>query len=237
MASRAFQDIPTATPSAEILPLEAGDRLTRGEFERRYTAMPQVKKAELIEGVVYMPSPVRRQQHGTPSRHLAAWLGVYEAATPGVTGADNATVRLDQDNEPQPDGVLLIDPACGGQTRFSDDDFIEGAPELVVEVAASSASYDLGDKLQAYRRNGVREYLVWRVLDREIDWFRLHEGRYELLPRDQQHCYRSQTFPGLWLDVPAMLSGDLAKVLAVLQHGLASDEHAALVARLQQQRK
>jgi len=222
-------------PASEILPLEPGDRLTRAEFERRYDAMPQLKKAELIEGVVYLPSPVRLERHGRPSRYLSTWLGTYEAATPGVIGADNVSVRLDLDNEPQPDGILLIDPACGGQARISHDDYVEGGPELAGEVTSSSASYDLGDKLQAFRRNGVREYIVWRVLDREVDWFVLREGRYDRLLLDKENLYKSEAFPGLWLDVAQMLRGDLSAVLAALREGLATAEHAAFVESLGRQ--
>src|SRR5437763_1331075 len=152
-------------PRQPILPLEPGDRLTRDEFERRYNAMPNLKKAELIEGVVYMPSPVRLRRHGWPHFRLITWLGAYAAVTPGLIGADNATARLDLDNEPQPDTLLLIDPEWGGQARISADDYVEDAPEWVGEVSASSASFDLHAKLHVYRRNGVREYLVWRVLD------------------------------------------------------------------------
>ena len=130
-------------PGDETPPLENGDRLTRAEFERRYEAMPHLKKAELIEGVVHMPSPTRHRRHGRPHGHLVTWLGVYEAATPGVEMSNNSTARLDLDNEPQPDALLLIDPARGGQARVSADDDIEAAPELVAEVAASSASIDL----------------------------------------------------------------------------------------------
>ena len=135
-------------PDHGIPPLEAGDRLSRAEFERRYEAMPELKKAELIEGVVYMPSPVRLRRHGRPHFDLITWLGTYKAATPGVIGADNASARLDLDNEPQPDAVLFIDPAKGGQARISPDDYVEGAPELVAEVASSSVSYDLNDQAQ-----------------------------------------------------------------------------------------
>jgi len=126
-----------------ILPLENGDRLSREEFERRYAARPGLKKAELIEGVVYMPSPVRLRRHGKPRADMLAWLGVYQAQTPGVELAGNSTVRLDLDNEPQPDALLLIDPALGGQPRIAPDDYVEGGPEWVGEVSASSASIDL----------------------------------------------------------------------------------------------
>jgi Uma2 family endonuclease len=219
-------------PVEEIPPLEPGDRLTRDEFERRYDAMPRLKKAELIEGVVYMPSPVRYRRHGRPHAHLLGWLITYEAATPGVEGADNCTARLDLANEPQPDLLLLIDPARGGQARISADDYIEGAPELVAEVAASSASYDLHTKLEVYRRNGAREYLVWRVQERLIDWFVLREGRYQPLAPGADGILRSEVFPGLWLDSAALLGGDLAQVLAVVQQGAATPEHAEFVARL-----
>jgi Uma2 family endonuclease len=213
-------------------PLENGDRLTRAEFERRYEAMPRLTKAELIEGVVYMPSPVRQRSHGRPHYHLAGWLAAYEAGTPGVEGGDNSTARLDLDNEPQPDLLLFIDPARGGQVRISLDDYIEGAPELVVEVASSNVSIALNAKMHVYRRTGVREYLVCRILDAEVDWFVLREGRYDRLTPGADGVYRSEIFPGLWLDPAALLRGDVAAVLAVVQQGIASPEHAAFVARL-----
>jgi len=219
----------------ELVPdLENGDRLTRAEFERRYEAMPDLKKAELIEGVVYMPSPVRHRRHSRPHTHLVGWLFHYEAGTPGVEAGDNGSVRLDLDNEPQPDACLIIDPRRGGQARISNDDYLEGAPELVAEVASSSVSYDLGAKLQVYRRNGVREYVIYRVLDRQIDWFVLREGRYEPMALAADGLYRSTVFPGLWLDPIALLSHDLARVLAVVQEGLNTAEHADFVARLEQ---
>ena len=209
--------------TAEVIPpLENGDRLTRPEFERRYQAMPHIKKAELIEGVVYMRAALRFRSHGKPHANIIGWLWFYQIATPGVELGDNSTVRLDLDNEPQPDAVLLID---GGTARISDDDYIEGAPELAVEVAASSATYDLHDKKRAYRRNGVREYIVWRVNDNELDWFSLEAGEYILLPRDDEGIIRSQVFPGLWLAIPSLLSGKMTEVLAVLQQGLNSAEH------------
>jgi Uma2 family endonuclease len=218
-------------------PLEPGDRLTREEFERRYEAMPHLKKAELIEGVVYMPSPVRLAAHGSPHVDLATWLGVYKAATPGVVAGDNATVRLDEQNEPQPDLHLMIDPRCGGQAAVSEDDYVESAPELVAEIASSSASYDLHVKMEAYRRNGVREYIVWRVLDEELDWFVLRQTAYERLLPDKRGWLCSEVFPGLWLDVAALLAGDLPRVLTVVQQGTASPDHAAFLRRLEEARR
>lgn len=206
-----------------IPPLENGDKLTRTEFERRYHAMPNLKKAELIEGVVYVASPLRIKSHGEPHAYIMAWLGVYKAATPGVGVADNTTVLLDADNEPQPDAILRIE--TGGQSQINQDDYVQGAPELIVEIAASSASYDLHEKLKVYRRNGVQEYLVWRVYDRQFDWFRLNEGEYIKLEPNENGIICSQVFLGLWLDKSALLAGNLVKVLEVLQQGLASEEH------------
>ena len=209
-------------PLRQPPPLENGDTLTRVEFERRYAAMPGVKKAELIEGVVHMPSPVRLPHHAAPHADLMAWLGWYRASTPGVRVGDNATIRLDLDCEPQPDALMFHTPEAGGAVRISEDGYIEGAPELVAEVAASSVSLDLHDKLRVYRRNGVHEYLVWRVEDQALDWFVLQAGDYQRLLPDAAGVLRSQVFPGLWLDAGALLRGDLAAVLQVLQHGLAS---------------
>lgn len=213
-------------------PLEAGDRLTRHEFERRYHAMPHITKAELIEGVVYMPSPVHFAGHGEPHAHIITWLGLYRAATPGTHLGDNATVRLDRDNEVQPDALLRLDEKRNGRSRISDDDYIEGAPELIVEIAASSASYDLHDKRNVYRRNGVQEYVVWQIYDDRLDWFALENELYVLLPPDEDGVIRSRVFPGLWLAVNALLQDDLAMVLAVGQQGLAAPDHAEFIARL-----
>jgi Uma2 family endonuclease len=235
MAVSSTTALPYVALAPCVPPLENGDRLSRNEFERRYEAMPHLKKAELIEGIVYMPSPVRYRHHGAPHAHLIGWLVQYAAGTSGVSVSDNSTVRLDLDNEPQPDALLLIDPTCGGQTRSSSDDYIEGSPELVAEVASSSVSYDLHAKLHVYRRNGVREYIVWRVGERAIDWFVLRAGQYERLPIGDDRVVRSETFPGLWLDASALLRGELVRVCTIVQQGLAGPEHAAFVARLQPQ--
>jgi len=199
--------------------------------------MPEHFKAELIEGTVYiMASPVS-ESHSGSHFNLVSWLGLYRLKTEGVVGGDNGTLRLDLDNEPQPDAVLRILPTYGGQSRVDADDYVTGAPELVAEVAASSASYDLHAKLHAYRRNGVREYIVWRIFDQAIDWFVLREGTFQPLPSGSDGIVRSEVFPGLWLDPAALVAGDLNRVNVVLQQGLISPEHAAFQGRIQQIRK
>lgn len=219
-----------------IPPLENGDRLARSEFERRYHAMPGIKKAELIEGIVFMPSPVRHEGHSHPHTRLVTWLGNYETDTPGVEAGDNGSIRLDLDNEPQPDAFLIIRRKRGGQVRISADDYIEGAPEFVAEVSSSSVSHDLGKKLDAYRRNGVLEYVVWRILDRQVDWFVNRGGRFELMLPDADGVLRSTVCPGLWLTPAALVGGDKAAVKAILEQGLDSPEHDNFVARLEQAR-
>lgn len=231
MAERVVMRAHDEAPPAERVPeLVAGDRLTREEFERRYAAMPRLKKAELIDGVVYVPSPVRHVQHGRPHAQLMLWLGTYAAATPGVDVGDNGTVRLDLENEPQPDALLRL--ARGGTSRIDEDGYLDGPPELVAEVTASSASYDLHDKLRAYQRSGVREYVVWRTQDQALDWLVLRAGRFAPLAPGEVGLLRSEAFPGLWLDPAALLALDAAGVLAALQGGLSSPEHAAFAARL-----
>ncbi|WP_199247476.1 Uma2 family endonuclease [[Phormidium] sp. ETS-05] len=206
-------------------PLENGDMLSRSEFERRYTAMPHLKKAELIAGIVYISSPVPFKTHAEPHANLIGWLGNYKIATPGVLLGDKPTVRLDVDNEPQPDAVLLIDREFGGQSYLSDDGYIGGAPEMVAEIAASSASIDLRDKKRVYRRNGVKEYIVWQVMEQRLDWFSWQNGEYISLTPDESGIIRSTVFPGLWLSVTALLAGDMLQVMATLQTGMASSEY------------
>lgn len=228
MASPFGTPMPTVDRPTPVPRLEPGDRLSRDEFERRWDAMPGLRRAELIEGVVHVPSPVRHGVHDQPVTHLIHWLCTYQRATPGVQSGGSPSIRLDNDNEPQPDAYLRLEH--GGQTRVSSDDYLEGAPELVVEVAASSVSRDLHDKLHVYRRSGVREYLVVRSQDRAVDWFRLVAGRYEPLPRGPDGTLHSRVFPGLWLDPQALLDLDLPRLLGALERGLASPEHAAFLA-------
>lgn len=214
------------------MPLFNGDHLTRAEFERRYAAQPRLKKAELIEGVVYMPSPVHLKKHSKPHSRIVGWLYNYVAATPGTDFGDNATVRLDSENEVQPDAFLRIRETAGGQSRVDEDDYLEGAPELIIEVAASSAAYDLHEKLRVYRRNGVQEYVVLLARERETRWHHLSEGTYELIQPDKNGVLRSQVFPGLHFHPDLFWADELATLLEVLQAGIATPAHQAFVAEL-----
>ena len=200
-----------------LVRLESGDRLTREEFHRRYCARPDIKRAELIEGVVYVHSPMRFDLHDRPATIINGWLFNYRIKTPGVEQGSGGTIYLDPDSEVQPDAFLFWEPpSWPGGIRRTPDGYLAGAPELVAEVAASSAAYDLGDKLRAYRRAGVQEYIVWRVLDRAVDWFRLRGDEYVRLEPDERGVIASEVFPGLRLAVPKPLAGDMAGVVAEL---------------------
>jgi Uma2 family endonuclease len=219
-----------SVPVRTIPPLREGDRLTREEFELRYHAMPEVKKAELIDGVVHMPSPVRFLSHATPHFLLGTWLTVYFGHTPGTLAGGDATTRLEQRSEPQPDGVLLR--VRNGTAQIDAEDYVTGSPELVAEIAASSAAIDRGAKRRDYERAGVQEYVLFLMDEQRVEWHALREGGYELLASDEQGIVRSEVFPGLWLNVTAFFALDVRAVLATLQQGLVSPEHAAFVTQL-----
>lgn len=216
---------PKVSIPAKRLPyLENGDRLTRHEFERRYQTAPKSFKAELVEGRVYMASPVSFD-HGSPHLDINTWVGIYKSATSGVQAADNTTLLLDADNMVQPDLALWIEAGQKKRVRITEKGYLDGSPELIVEIAATSATYDLHDKLQAYRRNQIQEYIVWQVNDKRLDWFELVEGQYLPLVLDANGIIKSKVFPGLNLAVNDLLEGEMANVLAELQKGLASEEH------------
>ncbi len=223
-----------ATRTLPVPLLENGDRLTIAEFMERNEAMPHVKKAELIEGVVYMGSPVSAEKHGSPHAALMCWLGIYWFQTEGVQLCDNSTIKLRLGrNRPQPDALLRVLPSHGGMSRTDAKGYVVGAPELVAEIAASTASYDLHDKLAAYQKNGVREYVVWRVAEEAIDWFVLHGGKYRsLAPAKDDGLLKSRIFPGLWLDAAALLDGKLPRVMEAARLGVATESHAAFAEKL-----
>ncbi|MBC7856239.1 MAG: Uma2 family endonuclease [Pirellulaceae bacterium] len=209
--------------------LENGDHLTREEFNRRWDAMPDLQRAELIEGVVFMGAALRHKQHGDPHRRFIGWMDRYAAYTPGIDGGIAGSVEMDDWNEPQPDCYLFLPPALGSKVVVTDEGYLAGAPDLIAEISAYTASIDLHRKKDVYQRHGVREYIVWRVLEETIDWFVLDELTYTPLLPDQDGVIRSPLFPGLWLDVAAMLRGPAQRVHEVLDQGLATPEHAAFV--------
>lgn len=224
-------------PPKPVPPLQNGDRLSAEEFERRFDATHGLIRAELIDGVVYMPPPVSDEDHGSPHFDLTGWLSMYRFATPGVMGGNNSTLRINPESRPQPDAFLRIIPECGGRARRDVDGYLVAPPDLICEVAASSASYDLGVKLDFYRRVEVREYLAWRVYDVTIDWRVLRNGVYEPITPGPDGILRSEVFPGLWLDAAALVSGDVNALLKAARDGLASPDHAAFVAHLQKVRE
>ncbi|HBE19295.1 MAG TPA: Uma2 family endonuclease [Cyanobacteria bacterium UBA11149] len=217
-------------PPLTILPLENGARLTRDEFERRYNTMPKVKKAELIEGIVYITSPLKFGNYTKPHTYIMEWLGIYEAATLGVELSDNVTIRLDGDNELQPEAILRLE--VGGKSSISEDDYVEGAPELIVEIIRRSNGRDWQSKRQVYCRNQVQEYLVWRVDEHQFDWYHLNDGDYVQFQPNSDGMISSLVFPGLWLDKFSLLAGDLPRVLAGVRQGLATSEHQIFVQQL-----
>jgi Uma2 family endonuclease len=221
--------------TATVPPLAAGQRLNQAEFLRRYEDTPRDLKAELIGGVVYVASPVGRK-HGRSSADTITWLGLYRARTLGVQALDNTTAALDDLSVPQPDVQLRILPAYGGQTR-DEGKIVAGAPELVVEVSDTSRTIDLGDKRTDYERTDVQEYLVISLDPDEVIWHvRRNDKLVRMLP-DPDGLYRSKVFPGLWLDPDALLNEDLNQVIATLDRGLASPEHASFITRLAAKRK
>jgi Uma2 family endonuclease len=229
----ALQNEPNPAPARALVPpLESGDRLHAREFLRRYERMPHVKKAELVKGVVFMASPVRIDLHADQDGLIHTWLGCYAVHTPGLKFYPNATLRLDSDNAFQPDAMLCRRPMPGGRTSVSEKGYLSGAPELVVEIAASSASIDARDKLDVYRGLGVSEYLLWRTVDKEFTWFHLEDEEYVNAQPDANGLLRSRVFPGLQLPLVALLALDGAKVMACLDEGLASPAHADFVRSL-----
>jgi Uma2 family endonuclease len=218
-----------STAEQAVEPLVQGDKLSREEFLRRWEAMPEVKRAELIGGIVYMPSPVG-PEHAWQDMSFSGWLWHYQGFTPGCDGGSNGTWLM-LDDAPQPDSFLWILPECGGQGRRGEL-YLEGAPELAAEVSHSRTAYDLHQKKELYATAGVQEYVTLLVREKEVRWHRLVKGSYERMQPGADGILRSIVFPGLWLDAAAFLTGDTARVIEVLQQGIRSSEHADFVSRL-----
>jgi Uma2 family endonuclease len=212
-------------------PLEAGQHLDQATFHERYAAMPPETRAELVGGIVNMPSPLSND-HGEDDNDVGGWLFTYKMFTPGVGSPNNATVKLDPKGEPQPDCQLRIPRELGGQTYVDNDGYITGAPELVIEVARSSRHFDLTVKKADYERAGVREYVVIALDPNEVYWFIRRGDRFEDWPPGPDGIHRSEVFPGLWLDADALFVKDRRRLITVLEQGLATTEHTAFVAKL-----
>jgi Uma2 family endonuclease len=204
-----------AATTSPPVPLESGDRLTRVEFHKRYLARPDIYKAELVDGVVYVTTRVTAA-HGEATAALAGWVGTYAAYRPNVRAALHVTTLMGANSEVQPDVLAFRDEGSNGHIHVTPDDYFQGAPELIIEAATSSASYDLHDKKRVYERDGVEEYIVWQLFENRIDWFRLRDGAYVRVEPDANGVIESEAFPGLRLNIPKMLAGDYAGVLAAL---------------------
>jgi hypothetical protein len=239
--------MPAEPPANGIPPLRDGDRLDINEFLRRYAADKEVYSAELLQGVVHITRrrefqsgkevivpPISAEGHAMPDNRLQTWLGVYSANTLGAQSlGPTTTVLPSQTTGIEPDAVLRILPTHGGASTIGTDKLLHGTLELLAEISFTSGARDFGKKYDAYQADGVPEYLVWRTEEKEVHWFALKRKKYVALKPHADGTLRSEVFPGLWLDVPALLAGDMAKVLATLQNGIASPEHAAFVAKLQ----
>lgn len=215
--------------------LQPGDRLNRAEFHRRYVQSPAWLQAELVDGIVQFRPKRVTATHAHANAHIAGWLGYYEAQTPGLSGAIRPTLLIDDTSELQPDAVLRFEARSFAACRVNHDGFLTGTPEFIAEVIEGS-KYELTEKPAIYRRNGVKEYIVWRLLDKTIDWFKLEAGEF-VRQQLNEGLYKSTVFPGLWLDAAALLAGQPAKVLAVLQQGLATAEHATFITNLEAARR
>jgi Uma2 family endonuclease len=221
--------MPKPLPEVQVPELHNGDQMTQPEFHRIYSQMPKGFKAELIGGIVYLASP-RKLRHGNRHTLLSAAFALYEGATPGVEVADNTTVILGDEGEPQPDLFMRILPEHGGQSGTTADDYVDGAPELVAEVSHTTLAIDLHKKKDDYARYGVQEYLVLSVREGRLFHFDLRAGHEVGVNPD--NMVRVRTFPGFWIDVPALVNRDINRLMATLQQGLTTPEHAAFVERL-----
>jgi Uma2 family endonuclease len=218
-------------PTRALPPLENGDRLDQKTFHQRYVAMPEDFRAELIGGIVHMPSP-QKAPHGDAERLLGRWLDEYMEATPGTHAMQHNTQILGPDSEPQPDACLFIEAGYGGQVYQDEDEYLHGAPEWLGEVSWSTESIDLHRKKDDYQKAGVREYVVLALRMQQVFWFVRQRGKFRDVPLPNDGIFRSQVFPGLWLDAEAMLLNNRQRLLAALKQGLATAEHAACVIKL-----
>ena len=216
-------------PKKGLRLLVNGERMSQPEFHRRYEACPNGEKWELVGGVVYYMASPLKLNHSRYDGEIGLLLETYRLQTPGIEVTHNATAILGGESEPQPDLAMRILPEYGGQSRTSADDYLEGAPELVVEIAHSRRALAMHAKRKDYQRSGVIEYLILLVEEQQIKWFDFPN---EISP-NREGISRSRVFPGFWVDIEALLHRDSRRLMEVLQQGLASRQHASFVKRLE----
>lgn len=209
--------------------LVTGQRMNVAEFLSRWEDLPDLKNAELIDGVVYVPSPVSLD-HGSRDAQIIWWLSQYAYATPGCKCGDNSTWLM-LDSAPQPDSYLRILPAYGGQSR-DEGKYSAGGPELIVEICLTSTEVDFGPKLALYQRAGVSEYVTLELFKKRIVWRVLKDTVYLAQSAPADGILRSHVFPGLWLDVAAFWQDDGTKMSAALNAGLSTADHQRFVEAL-----
>ena len=218
-------------PQRYVPPFENGDRMDQPTFHALYETTPPGFKAELVGGVVYMASPVS-VNHGRPHRVLTSWIDAYAQHTEGTEWFSDLTIILADSNEPQPDLTLILLPEFGGFTQENDRGFLVGPPELVIEVAVSTAAIDLNAKRHDYYLYGVQEYLVVEVKTQTVHWFKRGKSAFQVLKPAADGSIRSKQFPGLWLNPDAVFERSPKALLETLHLGIASPEHAKFIAKL-----
>ena len=211
-------------------PLCEGEQLTRGEFMRRWEAMPDLKFAELIDGIVHMPSPLA-DIHSDFQIRISVWLAQYAMATVGCAVRANGTCLMSKRNVPQPDLALKILAEYGGQS-WMEGEYPGGAPELIVEISHTTGARDSGVKQRLYERSGVLEYLIVKSKKRQLVWHELVEGKYREIQPGADGLFRSRVFPGLWLNAEALWNCDYAALSTAVQQGTSTPEHAEFVGKL-----
>ncbi len=218
-------------PVPFVPPFQNGDAMDQPTFHALYVGTPRGFRAELIEGIVYMASPVQLR-HGGPSLKVSQWLGAFADEVEGAQAYNEITAILTATSEPQPDHTLIVLPEAGGQTRENADGFLVGAPELALEISNTTALIDLHAKKTMYERCGVREYIVVETKRQAVHWFVRRGDKFAPLKSDADGIFKSRVFLGLWLDGSALFDRSAKRLLATLQLGLATPEHAKFAAKL-----
>jgi Uma2 family endonuclease len=227
---------PVSTADA-LFALENGARMNQPMFHALYKNTPEGFRAQLIGGIVYVMASPTSLRHGRPHARVVHWLGLYSDETPGTDVLDNTTNILGPESEPEPDACLLIQPEYGGRTTTDENEMLVGAPELVVEVANTTRAIDLGRKKADYQEAGVQEYVVVLAQEQSAVWFRHTADGFVDLAVGADGVFRSELFPGLWLDPRGIFDPTTRRLTTVSRKGLASPEHAAFIADLAARRK